>query len=108
MPHSTTKAMRSKRADTRPNAKQRLKMQKRLEEKSRALDLRVVRKSKDEKKGRECQTLQPLRKATKKGEAEKYIGALKKKLRAIGRTLNPFALIYLLLFSSFNFFFAPR
>ena len=84
MPHTTTKSMRSKRPDTRPNAKQRLKMQQKFERESIAQDLRTVRKSKAEKKARECQTLQPLRKINKKGETEKYIVSLKKKLRAIG------------------------
>ena len=84
MPHTTTKSVRSKRPDTRPNAKQRLKMQQKFEKDSSAQDLRIVRKNKAEKKARECQTLQPLRKINKKGETEKYIGSLKKKLRAIG------------------------
>ena len=84
MPHTTTKSMRSKRPDTRPNAKQRQKIQQRLEKDRQVQELRTVRKQAGEKKTRECQTLQPLRKVDKKGETEKYIGSLKKKLRAIG------------------------
>ena len=95
MPHTTTGKTRSKRADTRPNAKQRLKMEQRLEKQRQVDDLRTTRKQKGERKARECQTLQPLRKVSQKGETEKYIGSLKKKLKSIGKYPVSFIISYL-------------
>ena len=74
--------MRSKRPDVRPNAKQRMKISRKLEEEKTIQDMRVTKKQKGEKKERECQSL-PLRDPNQLTEDEKYVRTLKKKLKAI-------------------------
>jgi uncharacterized protein with WD repeat len=82
MPHTTTKIMRSKRPDTRPNGEMRKRIAKRIEEGKTIQDIRVTRKRKGEIKEREVQML-PLKKLDTKSENEKVLRALKKKLRSI-------------------------
>lgn len=87
MPHTTTKTMRSKRPDTRPNGKQRLKIARKIEAEKVIQDLRVTRKQKGEKRFREAQIL-PLKNPNEFTDDEKYVRNLKKKLRAIDELMT--------------------
>jgi len=87
MPHSTTKTMRSKRPDTRPNGAQRRKIQKKLEAAKDIQDLRVTRKRKGETLERVAQIL-PLKKENSLGKEFKLIRALKKKLKSIDELIQ--------------------
>ena len=87
MPHTTTKTMRSKRPDTRPNGKQRMKIARKIEAEKSIQDLRVTRKQKGEKKDRNAQIL-PLKNPNEFTDDEKYVRNLKKKLRCIDELMT--------------------
>lgn len=57
MPHTTTKVMRTKRPDTRPNEKERRKLSRKIEDDKIIQDLRVTKKLKTERKEREVNSL---------------------------------------------------
>jgi hypothetical protein len=79
MPHTTTKNLREKRPDTRPNGKLRRSLKRKLEDAKSIQELRVTRVQRNEKIERISQPT-PLNQYSKK---EKYVKALKKKLKAI-------------------------
>lgn len=81
MPHTTTKNPRMKRVDTRPNEKRRRQKNNAEDEAKSIQDIRVTKKQKGEKVEREV-PVQPLRDTPEISE-EKYIRALRKKLRDI-------------------------
>ena len=81
MPHTTTKTPRTKRVDTRPNEKRRRQKNNAEDEAKSIQDIRVTKKQKGEKVEREV-PVQPLRDTPEISE-EKYIRALRKKLRDI-------------------------
>lgn len=81
MPHTTTKNPRTKRVDTRPNEKRRRQKNNAEDEAKSIQDIRVTKKQKGEKVEREV-PVQPLRDTPEISE-EKYIRALRKKLRDI-------------------------
>ena len=81
MPHTTTKNPRTKRVDTRPNEKRRRQKNNAEDEAKSIQDIRVTKKQKGEKVEREV-PVQPLRDSPEISE-EKYIRALRKKLRDI-------------------------
>jgi uncharacterized protein with WD repeat len=81
MPHTTTKNPRTKRVDTRPNEKRRRQKNNAEDEAKSIQDIRVTKKQKGEKGEREV-PVQPLRDTPEISE-EKYIRALRKKLRDI-------------------------
>ena len=86
MPHTTTKNRRSKRPDTRPNAKTRAKAHKSFNDQLKIQDIRVTRKLKGEKKERAFQ--QDKSELTTLSKEEKLLRALKKKLRGINELLQ--------------------
>lgn len=81
MPHTTTKNPRTKRVDTRPNEKRRRQKNNAEDEAKSIQAIRVTKKQKGEKVEREV-PVQPLRDTPEISE-EKYIRALRKKLRDI-------------------------
>ena len=81
MPHTTTKNPRTKRVDTRPNEKRRRQKNNAEDEAKSIQNIRVTKKQKGEKVEREV-PVQPLRDTPEISE-EKYIRALRKKLRDI-------------------------
>jgi uncharacterized protein with WD repeat len=85
MPHTTTKNPRLKRVDTRPNEKRRRQKNSDEEEAKSIQDIRVTKKQKGEKVEREV-PVQPLRDTPQISE-DKYIRALRKKLRDIDALL---------------------
>jgi uncharacterized protein with WD repeat len=85
MPHTTTKNPRLKRVDTRPNEKRRRQKNSEEEEAKTIQDIRVTKKQKSEKVEREV-PVQPLRDTPQISE-DKYIRALRKKLRDIDALL---------------------
>lgn len=85
MPHTTTKIPRLKRVDTRPNEKRRRQKNSENEEAKTIQDIRVTKKQKGEKVEREV-PVQPLRDTPQISE-DKYIRALRKKLRDIDALL---------------------
>jgi uncharacterized protein with WD repeat len=85
MPHTTTKNPRLKRVDTRPNEKRRRQKNSEDEEAKTIQDIRVTKKQKSEKVEREV-PVQPLRDTPQISE-DKYIRALRKKLRDIDALL---------------------
>jgi uncharacterized protein with WD repeat len=85
MPHTTTKNPRLKRVDTRPNEKRRRQKNAEEEEAKTIQDIRVTKKQKGEKVEREV-PVQPLRDTPQISE-DKYIRALRKKLRDIDALL---------------------
>lgn len=85
MPHTTTKSPRLKRVDTRPNEKRRRQKNSDEEEAKSIQDIRVTKKQKGEKVEREV-PVQPLRDTPQISE-DKYIRALRKKLRDIDALL---------------------
>jgi uncharacterized protein with WD repeat len=85
MPHTTTKNPRLKRVDTRPNEKRRRQKNSEDEEAKTIQDIRVTKKQKGEKVEREV-PVQPLRDTPQISE-DKYIRALRKKLRDIDALL---------------------
>jgi uncharacterized protein with WD repeat len=84
MPHTTTKAHRTKRIDTRPNEKVRRKLQKQIEDNKTIQNLRVTSVQRAERKERIAQTT-PLSKLSKN---EKILRALRKKLNAINQLIE--------------------
>lgn len=86
MPHTTTKSRRTKRFDTRPNAKLRAKANKQTNDKLKIQDIRVTRKLKGERKDRV--TEQEQQAFAKYSKDEKLLRALKKKLRSINDLLE--------------------
>ena len=81
MPHTTTKNPRLKRVDTRPNEKRRREKNAVAEEAKSIQDMRVTKKQKGEKVEREV-PVQPMKDTVEISE-DKYIRALRKKLRDI-------------------------
>jgi len=79
MPHTTTKATRTKRPDTRPNGKVRVKANKKIQDSLKIQDLRVTKVQKEERKERVAQVTE-LKQLSKD---EKLLRALKKKLIGI-------------------------
>ena len=101
MPHTTTKNLRTKRPDTRPNEKLRRKLKGELEKGKSIQDLRVTRVQKSEKKERLAQPTE-LRTTMAMSTEEKKVRGLKKKIEAInillekrekGKELDPQQLI---------------
>lgn len=84
MPHTTTKAHRTKRIDTRPNEKVRRKLQKQIEDNKTIQNMRVTSVQRAERKERIAQTT-PLSKLSKN---EKILRALRKKLNAINQLIE--------------------
>lgn len=82
MPHTTTKAIRTKRVDVRPNAKQRKVVSKSSNSKVVIQDLRVTRKQKNERVDRDSVDGQELKKETLSKD-EKVVRSLRKKLKSI-------------------------
>lgn len=83
MPHTTTKNARTKRTDTRPNAKRRKKLQQAADKEKLIQELRVTSKQKGERAEREVVVdAMPLR-STSLDSTEKVLRALRKKLKAI-------------------------
>ena len=78
MPHTTTKNRRSKRIDTRPNAKFRQKEFKKYDKLNKIEDLRVTRINSKNRKERVAVTL-----AKQLSDDEKRLRALLKKLNSI-------------------------
>jgi hypothetical protein len=78
MPHTTTKNQRSKRIDTRPNAKFRQKEFKKYDKLNKIEDLRVTRVNSKNRKERVAVTL-----AKQLSDDEKRLRALRKKLNSI-------------------------
>eukprot|EP01038_Epipyxis_sp_PR26KG_P005292 gene5292-7354_t len=79
MPHTTTKALRSKRVDTRPNGKQRKMMREKVDQLTSIDKIRVTRVQKQDRKERTAQQT-PL---SSLSANEKILRALKKKLKGI-------------------------
>jgi hypothetical protein len=73
MPHSTTKKMRIKRPDTRPNEKERRKLKRKLEEDKSIQDIRVTRKLKTERQERELPPTEDISKRLSTDEKVKYL-----------------------------------
>lgn len=67
MPHTTTKTMRTKRVDTRPNEKQRRKLSRKIEDDKAITDIRVTKKRKCDYKER----VPPTAMAPAKSDTEK-------------------------------------
>ena len=86
MPHTTTKNPRLKRVDTRPNEKRRRQKNADAEEAKSIQDMRVTKKQKGEKVEREV-PVQPMKDTVEISE-DKYIRALRKKLRDIDLLLQ--------------------
>ena len=86
MPHTTTKNPRLKRVDTRPNEKRRRQKNADAEEAKSIQDMRVTKKQKGEKVEREV-SVQPMKDTVEISE-DKYIRALRKKLRDIDLLLE--------------------
>ncbi len=88
MPPTTTSNLRTKRIDTRPNAKQRRNIEKKAMSKSKVQDFRVTRIKKSEQKERviESKNLPPMRSILT--DREKAIRAIKKKLKAIEQLME--------------------
>lgn len=84
MPHSTTKSVRTKRLDTRPNGKNRAKVIKKQNGSLKIQDIRVTRVAASEKKDRTSQPT-PLNLLSKD---EKLLRALKKKLKGIQELIS--------------------
>jgi len=83
MPHTTTKAVRVKRPDSRPNGKRRMKLSKQMDDAQVIQDIRVTKLPVAEKKER-VNNNQPIE-LTKD---EKLIRALKKKLKGIDKLME--------------------
>ena len=79
--HTTTKVARTQRPDTRPNESRRRRAQAKAAEKQNIQEIRVTKTQSSEKKERELPKL-ALR-DTKQVSEEKYLRALKKKLKDI-------------------------
>mmetsp|Transcript_9044 Transcript_9044/g.13590 ORF Transcript_9044/g.13590 Transcript_9044/m.13590 type:complete len:123 (-) Transcript_9044:91-459(-) len=87
MPHTTTKNLRTKRPDTRPNEKQRRKLSRKIEESKTIQDIRVTRKRKFERKERVV-TSEPQLNQSTLTEDDKVLRALKKKMRKIDNLIS--------------------
>ena len=85
MPHTTTKNRRSKRPDSRPNAKVRKVASKKHNDSLKIQDIRVTRKLQGEKKERSFKEGNAFAKLSKE---EKLLRALKKKLRGINELIE--------------------
>jgi hypothetical protein len=83
MPHTITQNRRSKRPDSRPNKKFRVKVAKKESEKMKISDIRVTSIGSKSKKEREVSTATELRKEGALNKDEKLLRALKKKLYGI-------------------------
>lgn len=84
MPHTTTKTLRTKRVDTRPNGKERKKLNQKVEESKTIQDIRVTKVQRNEKKERLAQPSELITLS----KNEKILRALKKKLRSIDDLLE--------------------
>jgi uncharacterized protein with WD repeat len=84
MPHTTTKAHRSKRPDYRPNEKVRRALQKKIEDSKTIQNIRVTSVQKREKKERVAQPTQ----LSTLSKNEKILRALRKKLNGINVLLE--------------------
>ena len=83
--HTTTKVARTQRPDTRPNESRRRRAQAKAADAQKIQEIRVTKTQKSEKKERELPKL-ALR-DTKQVSEEKYLRALKKKLKDIDHLL---------------------
>ena len=84
MPHTTTKNLRLKRPDTRPNEKQRRKLKRKVDDSQIIQDLRVTCKQKGEKK----QRIAPITELSMLSKGEKALRAMKKKLKNINDLID--------------------
>jgi uncharacterized protein with WD repeat len=82
MPHTTTKVSRIKRIDVRPNSRQRKSIAAIIDSKTTIKELRVTRKSKEERMERNISLGQEII-TSKKSRNEKVVRSLRKKLKAI-------------------------
>jgi uncharacterized protein with WD repeat len=84
-----TNNMRSKRVDVRPNASQRRIMGKRVENSKTVQDVRVTRVQKGDRKQRNFAPAEvPAGATSNKTNDEKYVMALKKKMKDIDRLME--------------------
>ena len=83
MPHTTTKSLRTKRVDTRPNAEQRKRMQRQIEDAKSIEEIRVTKKRKAEHVERDVAASKMV-----KTNDEKFVVSLKKKIKAIDGLLE--------------------
>mmetsp|Transcript_24779 Transcript_24779/g.41922 ORF Transcript_24779/g.41922 Transcript_24779/m.41922 type:complete len:131 (+) Transcript_24779:75-467(+) len=86
MPSTTTKKMRTKRPDTRPNANERRKIGKKMEAQKAIQDLRVTRKRKSEHVERVVERAPEVKQSLP--ENEKILRALRKKMRKINNLIE--------------------
>lgn len=86
MPHTTTKGLRTKRVDVRPNAKQRKEKAKKAESQKIIQDIRVTKTLKSERKERSTGPGQNL--VIKKSTHEIVLRSLRKKMQAIDDLLE--------------------
>ena len=75
MPHTTTKSTRVKRVDTRPNEKVRRKLKRAIEDEKTVQEIRVTKKSREERKEREVQRT-PLAKPSSKEDKVVHVAEL--------------------------------
>lgn len=92
MPPTTTTNLRTKRIDTRPNGKERKKLQAKEYNAAAIQDLRVTKKRKGEKLERELPkedaAFMKKSRTTPLTEDEKYLRSLKKKAQSIDKLLQ--------------------